>query len=261
MGYRFLQMEHTKAIATITIDAPPANALSSGCIQELRDVVKQLNDDDQTQAIIITGKGRFFAAGADIKEFVPALGDNQQGLALSKAGQALCNEVENCHKPVIAAINGPALGGGFELALGCHFRIASDKAFVGLPELHLGLIPSFGGTQRLSRLTNPATALDIILTGRQIKSEEALKLGIIQQAVAAEDLITAAVDLAHAYVDNNSVQTVQRLIECVIKGGKEPIEDGLQRESEKFAELFLTEDAKEGVEAFVAKREPQFKHR
>lgn len=261
MGYQLIKLTDKDSIATITIDAPPANTLSSACIKELRSAVKEMNDSEHIHAIIITGKGRFFAAGADIKEFVPALGDDAQGLALSKAGQALCDEVEKCHKPVIAAINGPALGGGFELALACHFRIASDDAIVGLPELKLGLIPSFGGTQRLSRLTNQATALDIILTSRQIKAKEALSLGLVQQAVPVAELMQTAIYVAHSYMDGKSMESVQRAIQCVMEGVQEPISDGLAREREKFAELFLTEDAKEGVHAFVEKRKPAFKHK
>ncbi|MDY0395002.1 enoyl-CoA hydratase-related protein [Virgibacillus halophilus] len=260
MAYQLIELDDKDSIATITINTPPANTLSSASIKELRSAVRVMNESEHIHAIIITGKGRFFAAGADIKEFVPALGDDAQGLALSKAGQALCDEVEKCRKPVIAAINGPALGGGFELALGCHFRIAADDAIVGLPELNLGLIPSFGGTQRLSRLTTQATALDIILTGRQIKMKEALSLGLIQQAVPADELIQAATYLAHSYIDGNSMESVQRAIQCVMQGYQEPITDGLERESKKFAELFLTHDAKEGVHAFVEKRKAVFKH-
>ncbi|MCY9269798.1 enoyl-CoA hydratase-related protein, partial [Bacillus licheniformis] len=137
-------------------------------------------------------EGRFFVAGADIKEFVSKLGDQKQGLALAQGGQALCDEIEASKKPVIAAINGPALGGGLELAMSCHFRIVSDDATVGLPELKLGLIPAFGGTQRLRNITDTATALDLILTGRTLSAQEAVELKIAQMAVKGEELMKTA---------------------------------------------------------------------
>ncbi|TWK58514.1 putative enoyl-CoA hydratase [Bacillus licheniformis] len=159
LKYATLKTEH--GITTVTLNNPPANTLSSSCIAELRSLFRELARDEETKAIIITGEGRFFVAGADIKEFVSKLGDQKQGLALAQGGQALRDEIEASKKPVIAAINGPALGGGLELAMSCHFRIVSDDATVGLPELKLGLIPAFGGTQRLRNITDTATALDL----------------------------------------------------------------------------------------------------
>lgn len=259
MVYHFLTLTHESKIAIVEINIPPANTLSSACITELRTVVGNLEEMEDVHGIVITGSGRFFVAGADIKEFVPALGDYDKGLAMSEAGQALCNEIEAMNKPVIAAINGPALGGGMELAIACHFRIASEDAILGLPELKLGLIPSFGGTQRLSRITNTATALDLILTGKQISSKEAQALGIVQATVTREELLPAALSIAKSFVDGKSMTSVKRAVECVIKGYNETFEEGLARENKQFAELFLTSDAKEGVQAFVEKRKPQFK--
>lgn len=143
LSYKYVTLEKENDITTVTLNNPPANTLSSSCIAEMRSLFQELAQDDDTKAIIITGAGRFFAAGADIKEFVSKLGDQEQGLALAEGGQALCDEIEALKKPVIAAINGPALGGGLELAMSCHFRIISDQATVGLPELKLGLIPAF----------------------------------------------------------------------------------------------------------------------
>jgi enoyl-CoA hydratase len=260
MGYQFLNLNYEDNIATAAINTPPANTLSTACIAELHEVIKKLGEMEQIHAVIITGSDRFFAAGADIKEFVPALGDYEKGSAISEAGQSLCNEVEALRKPVIAAINGPALGGGMELALACHYRIASEQAILGLPELKLGLIPSFGGTQRLSRTTNTATALDLILTGRHVRGKEAEALGIVQTTVSAEALLSAAVSIAKSLVDGKSITSVKRAVECVIKGYNEPIESGLSREKKQFAELFLTDDAKEGVQAFIEKRTPHFNH-
>src|SRR5699024_4121398 len=183
MSYELLNLTYEGKIAVLEIDIPPANTLSSASIKELRAAVKELESNDEVHGVVITGAGRFFVAGADIKEFVPALGNYDQGLEMAQAGQALCDEIEAMKKPVVAAINGAALGGGLELAMGCHYRIAASDAILGLPELKLGLIPAFGGTQRLSRLTDMGTAIDIILTGKQLKGDEAKELGIDRKSV------------------------------------------------------------------------------
>ena len=248
------------SITIINVDNPPANALSSACIENLRSIFQDLAEDEETRAIILTGSGRFFVAGADIKEFVSAFGNEEKALKMAEAGQAICDEIEAMKKPVIAAINGPALGGGLELALGCHFRIASSKAILGLPELKLGLLPTFGGTQRLSRITNTAAALNLILTSKQLSPDEALRLGIIQLVTEPEELLPTAKAIAQSFIDGKSMTSVSRTIECVIQGTKEDLQSGLERERTRFAELFLTEDAKEGVQAFIEKRQPNFKH-
>lgn len=249
-----------KNIALVEIDNAPANTLSTACIADLRAVFEELANDDSVHAIIVTGAGRFFVAGADIKEFTDALGDQQKGLDMATAGQAICNEIEAMKKPVIAAINGPCLGGGLELALGCHYRISTPTAIFGLPELQLGLIPTFGGTQRLSRITSRETALELILTSKQLTGEEAKKAGIVQLVVAQEELLTTAKIIAKSFIDGKSMTSVTRAVECVIQGANEPLADGLERERNRFAELFVTADAKEGVQAFIEKREPRFNH-
>ncbi len=234
--------------------------LSSACIDELRARFNTLADDEETRAVIVTGAGRFFIAGADIKEFVSALGDEEKGLAMAEAGQALCNEIETMNKPVVAAINGSALGGGLELAMSCHYRIASNSATLGLPELKLGLLPTFGGTQRLARITGTANALDLILTSKQLSAEEAVNLGIIQLVASENEVLETAVAIANTLVEGKSMTSVSRVVECIIQGNQEPLDDGLKREREKFAELFLTNDAKEGIQAFIEKRKPDFLH-
>ncbi len=260
MEFNHVTVTYEENIAILALDSPPANALSSTMITELRTILKQFQDDSNVHAIILTGAGKFFAAGANIKEFVPAMGDYQKGIDMSKAGQDLCNELEFMTKPVIAAINGPALGGGLEVAMGCHFRIASEKATIGLPEVKLGLVPSFGGTQRLSRITSVATALELILTGKHIDSDKALELGIVQAKVSSDELMSTAKTIARSFVEGNSMQSVTRAVESVVQGAQKSFSDGLQREKEIFGELFLTEDAKEGVQAFVEKRKPNFRH-
>lgn len=256
----FANVSKEGSIAIIHLDHPPANTLSSATIENLRLIFQELAEDKETNAIIITGTGRFFVAGADIKEFVAAFGQQEKALQMAEAGQALCDEIEGMKKPVIAAINGPALGGGLELALGCHFRIASSNAILGLPELKLGLLPTFGGTQRLSRITNQAKALQLILTSKQLSTDEALQLGIIQLVTEPEELLPTAKAVAQSFVDGKSMTSVARTIECVMQGGNVHLQKGLELERTRFAELFLTEDAKEGVQAFIEKRQPEFKH-
>lgn len=248
------------AIAIVEVDNAPANVLSSACIAELRTVFRNLSRDNHVSAIILTGAGRFFIAGADIKEFTDALGSQQKGLEMALAGQDICNEIEALNKPVIAAINGPCLGGGLELALGCHYRITTPSAILGLPELQLGLIPTFGGTQRLSRVTDTATALELILTSKQLNGEEAKDKGIVQLAVPEEELLTTAKIIAQSFIEGKSMTSVTRAVECIIQGANESLSDGLKRERDRFSELFVTTDAREGVEAFIEKRKPVFKH-
>lgn len=247
-------------IAIVEIDHAPANALSSACIAELRTVFKNLSENDAVYAIILTGAGRFFIAGADIKEFTDALGSQEKGLEMAHQGQKICDEIEAMTKPVIAAINGPCLGGGLEVALGCHYRISTPSAILGLPELQLGLIPTFGGTQRLSRLTDVATALELTLTSKQLNGEEAKEKGIVNLVVADDLLLSTAKTIAQSFIEGKSMTSVTRAVECIVQGANETLEDGLKRERTRFSELFLTADAKEGVEAFIEKRKPVFKH-
>ncbi|MBO0586256.1 enoyl-CoA hydratase-related protein [Sporosarcina sp. E16_8] len=260
MSRNFTNLLIEDEIAIVEIDHAPANTLSTACIAELREVFKSLANDDKLKAIILTGAGRFFVAGADIKEFIDALGDDQKGLAMATAGQAICNEIESMNKPVIAAINGACLGGGLELAMSCHYRIAVSTAKLGLPELQLGLIPTFGGTQRLSRITSTATALELILASKQLNGDEGKEAGLIQLVVSSDDLLPTAKMIAKAFVDGKSMTSVTRAVECIIQGANESLVNGLERERNNFAELFLTDDAKEGVHAFIEKRKPVFKH-
>jgi enoyl-CoA hydratase len=260
LNYKYATIEKENFITMVTLNNPPANTLSSSCITEMRSLLQELIRDDETRAIIITGAGRFFVAGADIKEFVSKLGEQEQGMALAEGGQALCDEIEALKKPIIAAINGPALGGGMELAMSCHFRIVSDQATLGLPELKLGLIPTFGGTQRLRKITDTATALDLILTSRTLSATEAVELGIAQLAVNEDELLKTAKAIAVSFIEGKSMTSVMRAVECIIQGSNESMEKGLERERKRFAELFLTVDAKEGIQAFIEKRNPDFKH-
>ncbi|SFK31840.1 enoyl-CoA hydratase [Halobacillus dabanensis] len=260
MKGKYVDVTYDHSVATVEIQHAPANTLSSACIQELRESFRTLADKEETKAVILTGAGRFFIAGADIKEFVDAFDDEKKSYAMAEAGQALCGEIEAMNKPVIAAINGPALGGGLEVALSCHYRIAAEDAILGLPELNLGLIPSFGGTQRLTEITGTAKAIDIILSSKQLRAEEAAGLQLVQMVVKTEELSQTARTLADSWVDGKSMTSVTRALECILKGSQESREKGLDREKQKFAELFRTDDAKEGVQAFIDKRKPEFSH-
>lgn len=256
MDLTYTKIETKEGVATVTIMNPKANALSSECIAELCTLFEDLAKDLTIRAIVLTGGGKFFSAGADIKEFVQAIGDSETGLKMGQMGQALCDKVEAMTKPVIAAINGPALGGGLELAMSCHVRIAAHSALLGLPELKLGLLPTFGGTQRLSRIVGKGKALQLILSGRHVKAKEAQEIGLVEEV--SDTPVQDAEKMALSFIEDKSDQSIFRTLLCITKGYDEDLETGLKREREQFADLFLTADAKEGIRAFIDKRSPNF---
>lgn len=260
MTNQYINLTYEKNLAIIEIDNAPANALSTVVIKSLSNVLKEVNQNENVHAVILTGKGKFFVAGADIKEFIPNMGDKEAGRKMSQAGQSVCDEIESMKKPVIAAINGLALGGGLEIALACHIRLISDTAEVGLPELKLGLLPSFGGTQRLTKIVGLSDAMDIILSSKQLTAKETKELKITKEIVPKDQLLIRAKELATTYIENTSFESVTRVVEALVSGYNSNINEGLKIENEKFAELFLTNDAKEGVEAFNEKRVASFKH-
>ncbi len=240
-------------IATVTVNRPDKlNALNDEVLNELSEVVKEIENDENARAVIITGAGeKAFVAGADIKE-INAL-DEQSGREFSKKGQQVFQAIEDLRKPVIAAVNGYALGGGCELGMACHIRIAGGDAKFGLPEVGLGLIPGYGGTQRLTHLTGRANALEMILSGKQIDAKKALKIGLVNR-VNPNPLLEA----------NNMLKTIlgkgpvaiQKAIEAIYNVGTE---QGFNKEAKLFGELCGTGDANEGTSAFLEKRKPEFK--
>lgn len=251
-------IESSDAIARITINRPAQlNALNSATIAELSDALDQLKADQSVRAVIITGAGdKAFVAGADIKEF--AHFSVEEGQKLSAEGhQKLFNKVENMNKPVIAAVNGYALGGGLELAMCAHIRIASTAARLGLPEVSLGVIPGYGGTQRLTRLVGMGKALEMICTASMIGAEEALQWGLVNSVVGADELQTKAADLA-TKIAKQSPTAIGYALEAV-RAGFEPGGDGMKAEIEAFGKCFGTDDFKEGTTAFLEKRKPNFK--
>lgn len=253
-SYETLLLEaEDNGVYTITINRPDKlNALNSTVFNELDQALNELAGDDNLRGLIITGTGdKAFVAGADIKELSSLNPDEAE--EKSEFGQRIFSRIESLRVPVIAAVNGYALGGGLELAMACHIRIASPKAQMGLPEVSLGLIPGYGGTQRLAQLTGKAKALELIMTGRFVKAEEAMQIGLVN-AVAEE----SALDEARAMMKTMSRQgplAIRKAIEAVeASSGNE----GYKKEAILFGELFGTDDFKEGTGAFLEKRKPSF---
>jgi enoyl-CoA hydratase len=245
-------------VAYITINNPPVNALSRKTIDDLSVCVDYAAHEAAVKAIIITGNGKFFVAGADIKEFKDAFDNKEKGRSLSVKAQMVFTKIEQLTKPVIAAINGACLGGGLELAMCCHFRFAAHEAKLGQPELNLGLIPGFGGTQRLPRIVNKSKALELILTGLSIDGIEAESIGLVNKSVPLTELMAHAKQFAEIIVLNKSQPSIAAAIEAVTKGLETTLEKGLEIEADLWAELFATEDMKEGVNAFIEKRKAVF---
>lgn len=243
-------------IATVTLNHPPANVLTTAILKELDQVFSELEADAEVRVVLLTATGRFFCPGADIKELA-SIGTAYQGAELSGRGQALLNRIERFDKPVIAAINGPCLGGGLELAMACHMRVAAAGIVLGLPEIKLGLIPGFGGTQRLPRIIGPSKAAELILTGDTLTSEEAMVLGLVNRIVPAQDVLQQAKALA-AKVASTGRPATEAALRAIRTGLDCPLAEGLAREAEMFGELCETEDKREGTAAFLEKRAPRF---
>lgn len=244
-------------IATLTINSPPANALSTTLLKDLDEQLNALEADATVKAVILKGEGRFFSAGADIKEFT-SLQNASDYETLARNGQKIFDRVENFHIPIIAAIHGAALGGGLELAMACHIRIVSETAKLGLPELTLGIIPGFAGTQRLPQLVGNAKAYELILTGEPISGKEAAAIGLANHAVEEAQLFTVAEQLA-GKIAAKSKPTISEVMKLVPYAKHESFAEGVKEEAKAFGDVFGNEDAKEGVQAFIEKRRPAFK--
>jgi enoyl-CoA hydratase len=257
MKFDNILVEKNNALAQITINRPKKlNALNSAIIYELSEAFQLLEEDKNIKVIILTGAGdKAFVAGADISEFVHFSVD--EGGSLARKGQEiLFNFIENLSKPVIAAINGFALGGGLELAMSCHFRIASDNAKMGLPEVSLGVIPGYGGTQRLPQLVGKGKAMELIMTASMIPADDAKNCGLINHVTTPEELLPLAKKLAGKMMRNSSV-AIAGAIKAVNSNFKEGV-NGFDIEIEEFGNCFGTQDFKEGTAAFLDKRKPNF---
>jgi len=246
-------------VALLTLNHPPVNALTPDLLADLRAAFDQLAQDARVKVVIVTGTDRCFVAGADIR-VLAAISSEQQGLEMALRGQALLNAIEGFEKPVLAAINGACLGAGLELALCCHIRLAADSARLGQPEINLGIIPGFGGTQRLSRLVGTSKALELILTGDPISALDAKALGIVAQVVPADDLLRHAQGIARKIAAKGQL-AVRAALRAVREGQELPLAKALEHEAALFAQLCESEDKGEGVTAFLQKRQPQFKGR
>lgn len=255
MNYEILKQEISDGVAVVTVSRPQAlNALNTRFFEEMDSLVAEYRGRTDIKAVVITGDGKAFVAGADIAEMVDKT--PEEGSRFSRLGQATFRSLELLEKPIIAAINGFALGGGLELALGCDFRVASAKAKFGQPEVNLGLIPGYAATQRLPRLIGPGNALFLLLTGEMIGADEALRMGLVQKVVEPEALLQTAVDLARLIASKGPKAV--RLVKRVVREGLlKDFESGCALESEMFGSLFGNEGAK-GMKAFLEKRKPEW---
>jgi len=253
----YLSWSYQDNIATITINRPPANALSSGLLKELSAVLDEIEPNSELKVVVIHGEGRFFSAGADIKEFTTI--SSSEGFAmLGKFGQDLFDRMEKFPKPIIAAIHGAALGGGLELAMACHIRLVSETAKLGLPELQLGLIPGFAGTQRLPKYVGVARAAEMLFTSEPITGVQAVQYGLANHAYPENEVLEQAYKLAEK-ISKKSHGSLSAAILLLNYAKTEEFYAGVEKEAELFGKVFMSNDGKEGIQAFIEKREPHFK--
>ncbi len=256
--YQTLLTDLQEGIFTITINRPDKmNALNKDVINELSAAIDEVYGNEEIKSAIITGAGeKAFVAGADISEFVSL--DNKGGAELAQKGQdSVFNKIENSAKPIVAAVNGFALGGGCELAMACHFRVASEGAKFGQPEVNLGLIPGYGGTQRLTQLIGKGKAMELMMTGDMVGADEAKSLGLVNHVFPAAELVSKTRDILKK-VGTKAPLAVAKVIACVNDAAKCDV-NGFANEVKRFGECFDTEDKKEGTNAFLEKRKAIFK--
>jgi enoyl-CoA hydratase len=254
--YTTLLTSLENGVFIVTVNRPDKlNALNKEVMIDLDAVMNEIENDKEIKAVIITGAGqKAFVAGADISEFVGL--SNEEGKALAKKGQDIFFRIENCAKPIVAAVNGFALGGGCELAMACHFRVASDNAKFGQPEVNLGLIPGYGGTQRLVQLIGKGRALELLITGNVIDASIALEYGLVNHVVPQDDLLPKAKMILEQII----AKAPLAISKCITAANAVFSNDtGYEVELKSFGACFSTNDMKEGTSAFLEKRKPQFK--
>lgn len=245
-------------VGIVKLNNPPVNVLNKPLLTQLGELIDKIKDNAEIKVILLTGEGSAFAAGADIKS-MPQL-KAAEGEQMALFGQEVFNKLENLDKVSIAAINGVALGGGLELAMSCDIRIISEKAKVGQPEINLGIIPGYGGTQRLTRLVGKPKAKEIVLTGDNLTAQEALQAGIATKIVAPEELMNVALELATKIASKGQV-AVRAAKKAIDQGFEQNLSEALKTEAKYFGEVCDSEDKNEGVIAFMEKRKPNFKDR
>ena len=252
-----IEISKNNHIGTLTINRPDSlNAMNRKVLIEFINELKKIQSNKDIRVIIITGSGeKAFIAGADIKLMQKM--NREEALEFANLGQELANLIEKSAKPVIAAVNGYALGGGCEIALSCHLRIASDNAIFAQPEVKIGLLPGWGGTQRLPRIIGRGLANEIILTGRNVSAKEALDIGLVNRVVPQEELMNTCFDIANMIL-KNSPNAIAESIKLIRLAAGTKLKKGLSKEAKSFSELFETEETVEGLTAFVEKRPPKF---
>lgn len=254
-----IKIEYNDGIAFLIMNRPKAlNALNNKTLDELEKAFEVFEESEEIKGIIITGTGKSFVAGADIAQIKNY--KSEEGRDYAEYAQGVLNKIESIKKPVIAAINGYALGGGCELAMCCDLRIASEKAIFGQPEVKLGVIPCFGGTQRLTRLVGAGRAKDLIYTARQINTDEALWIGLINRIVSEENLLDEAMDYMKTIIDN-APMAIKYAKTVINKGADIDLKNALELEKDAAGLTFATDDRQEGMTAFLEKRKPVFKNR
>jgi enoyl-CoA hydratase/carnithine racemase len=247
-------------VATLTIDHPPVNAFNTQTVQDLDAALDMALEDEDVKVIILTGAGTMaFVAGADIGE-INEIKVADHAMQLSRGGHDVFRKIETSRKPVIAAINGVCLGGGLEMAMSCHIRVVGDRARLGQPEINLGIIPGWGGTQRLPRIVGPSKAAEMILTGDPITAQEAYRLGLVNKVVPMGDVLKEAKGLARKIAGKSAV-AIRCAMDAIERGRHLPLDQAEEVEIKQFGEICESEDMKEGVQAFLQKRQPQFKDR
>lgn len=259
MQWENVRLTIADGIGTITLDHPPANALNKATITSINAALDYVEHHAEVKVLLLTGEGRFFVAGADIKE-IATVEDAAGGQELALHGQKVFRRMETFSKPIIAVINGACLGGGLEVAMGAHIRLAAEEAKLGMPELNLGLIPGFAGTQRLPRLVGKARAMELILTGRVITGKEAAEYGLVNHAYPLAELMDQAVALAKAIAGKGGI-AIAHAIAAINASEMLGVEEGGAFEAELFGKTFETYDKKEGIAAFIEKRQPNFENR
>lgn len=252
----FLSWKVEDGVAIVTINRPPANALAKQLIAELDGILDEIAQEDSARVVLLHGEGRFFSAGADIKEFTNVQ-TGEEFSRLAQNGQNVFEKLETFEKPVIAAIHGAALGGGLELAMACHMRFVTESAKLGLPELQLGIIPGFAGTQRLPRYVGVAKAAEMMFTSEPISGMEAVQWGLANRAYSDEELLPKSLEIAKKIAKKSPV-ALKAAIHMLQYSKPSSYFEGVKAEAESFGTVFVSEDAKEGISAFIEKREPVF---
>jgi enoyl-CoA hydratase len=256
MNFENILLEKKNSIAYVTVSRPPVNALNMATMEELRAAFHDIKSDQSIRVVILIGAGeKAFIAGADIAEL--SKHDAVSGKEYTHRGQSVLNLIENLGKPVIACLNGFALGGGCEVAMACTMRLASENAKLGQPEVKLGIIPGYGGSQRLPRLVGKGLAMQMVLAGEMITAQEAYRIGLVNEVTAPADLVPRAEEIA-AKIIANAPLAVQYAMEAVNKGMEMTLAEGLYLEAVLFGVCCATEDKTEGTTAFLEKRQPQF---